>query len=37
MGRQNNKVIKQKRRVAYLKRKKIAIKAKIKTKAKPAA
>jgi hypothetical protein len=37
MGRQNNKVIKKKRRLAYLKRKKTALKARIKTKAKPAA
>jgi hypothetical protein len=37
MGRQYNKVIKRKRRLAYVKRKKTAIKTKIKAKVKPAA
>ena len=37
MGRQYNKAIKRKRRLAYVKRKKTAVKAKIESKAKPAA
>jgi hypothetical protein len=37
MGRQTNKVIKRKRRLAYVKRKATAIKAKLNAKAKPAA
>jgi len=36
MGRQYNKVEKRKRRLAHVKRKKAAARAKVKTKAKPA-